>query len=152
MLKHWLRQLTDDKSQRGTSVSHGGKGLREGREGEEKFSGCGKGGLCLKLERMSLWSWHQAGGRKAWVSSKTQQNKPHLPFHAGPGTKDKLHLPSPFAPLVLLQREQSTGGLSQAESRGLAAKGRAGERSQLRQGNPEQAHVQSERLIHSPPG
>lgn len=82
-------------------------------------------------------------GRKAWVSSKTQQSKPSLPFYAGPGMKDKVQLPPPFAHLVVLQREQSTGRLSQAESRGLAAKGgRAGERSELRQGNPEQAHVQ----------
>lgn len=125
-------------------VSHGGEGLRERREGEEKFPGCGKGGLCLKLERMGLWSLHQIGGRKAWVSSKTQQNKPHLPFHASPAMKDSSPLPLP----TLESRAQ--GEQPWAELGTGAWQPR--ERSQLRQGNPEQAHVQSERLTHSPPG
>lgn len=53
-----------------------GEGVRERKEREEEFPGYGKGELCLKrIQRMDVWSWHQAVGRKGWVSSKPQQEK-----------------------------------------------------------------------------
>lgn len=69
----------------------------------------------LEVRENGLVVVHQVGERKAWVSSKTQQNKPHLPFHASPGMKDKLQLPTPFPHFALLQRTEHRGS-----SRGLS--------------------------------
>lgn len=113
-----LAKATGDISPREKKVSHkvrnlSGERVRERKEREEEFPGCGKGGLCLKrIQRMGLWSWHQAVGRKAWVSNKSQQGKKTLlPSHAGPGMKEAPNYRSPLSlPALSCHRESRALG------------------------------------------